>query len=130
MTEEERKNVVAYRIESAHKTMSEIPVHIANGFYNTAINRMYYACYYIASALLISNKISTQTHEGVKLMLGKEFVLSGKLSSEQGKFYSKIFDRRISGDYEDFFNNTKEVVDEYLPQVEAFIKEVEALIKK
>lgn len=77
---------------------------------------------------MTDEEISTHTHEGVKLMIGKEFVLTGKLPNDLGKFYTKIYNRRLSGDYEDFFNNTKEIVEEYKPQAELFINTVESLI--
>ncbi|MDE5743634.1 MAG: HEPN domain-containing protein, partial [Bacteroidales bacterium] len=52
MTDAERIDVVKYRIENAEKTLAEVAAHIQNGYYNTAVNRMYYACFYAASALL------------------------------------------------------------------------------
>lgn len=59
LTEQERKDIVRYRMENAQKMMTEVKSHIDNGFYNTAANRMYYACYYAASALLISDGVVT-----------------------------------------------------------------------
>ncbi|MEG1546524.1 MAG: HEPN domain-containing protein, partial [Bacteroides sp.] len=95
--------------------------HCANGYYNTAINRMYYACYYAASALLIAYEIETKSHDGVRQMLGKYFVLTGKMPMELGKFYSIMFNKRSSGDYEDFINHTQSTVDQLYPKAEEFI---------
>ena len=102
MTNEERKDIITYRIENAKTTLTEVKSHIENGFYNTAVNRMYYACFYAASALLIANKIQVKSHEGVRQQLGLHFVLTGKISQEQGKFYSLLYSKRTAGDYEDF----------------------------
>ena len=63
MTNEERKDIITYRIENAKTTLAEVKSHIENGFYNTAVNRMYYACFYAASALLIANKILVKFHK-------------------------------------------------------------------
>lgn len=63
---QERIDVVRYRTENAHKTLDEVQSHIEMGYYNTAVNRMYYACYYAVSALLVANKFVTKSHEGVK----------------------------------------------------------------
>lgn len=82
---------------------------------------MYYACYYASSALLIANGIVTKSHEGVRQQLGLNFVLTGKLSQEQGKFYSRLFSKRSSGDYEDFINHTVTTVDELFPQAQEFV---------
>lgn len=43
MPDEERVAVVAYRMENARNTLREVTFHIEQGFYNTAMNRMYYA---------------------------------------------------------------------------------------
>ncbi len=40
-----------YRIQRAKETISEVEKHIENKFWNTAINRMYYACFYAVGAL-------------------------------------------------------------------------------
>lgn len=121
LTEEQRKDIVRYRMENAISTLEEVKSHRENGFYNTAINRMYYAFYYASSALLIANGIVTKSHEGVRQQLGLNFVPTGKLSQEQGKFYSRLFSKRSSGDYEDFINHTATTVDELFPQAQEFV---------
>lgn len=46
LTDDQRRDIVHYRIENAQKMLFEVESHRENGFYNTANNRMYYACYY------------------------------------------------------------------------------------
>ena len=48
-----------YRQERAHETLEEIPFLREKGYYGTAINRLYYACYYAALALLAKHHISS-----------------------------------------------------------------------
>lgn len=130
MTDQERADIVDYRFENAENTLKEVLVHCSNGYYNTAVNRLYYACYYAAAALLIANGIETKSHDGVRQMLGKEFVLTGKLSPEMGKFYSFAFSKRSTGDYEDFITHTESTVLEMYPKAEEFISFVKALLGK
>ena len=40
-----------YRLQRAKETILEVEVHIQNKFWNTAINRLYYACFYAVEAL-------------------------------------------------------------------------------
>ena len=80
LTDEQRRDIVRYRIESAQKMLSEVESHRENGFYNTAVNRMYYACYYAATAKFISMGIEVKSHDGVRLNLGKHVVMAGHLS--------------------------------------------------
>lgn len=130
MTDEERIAIVAYRMENARCTLAEIADHCEKGYWNTAINRMYYACFYAASALLVANKIVVKTHEGVRQMLGKHFVLTGQLSIDLGKFYTLIFNKRSSGDYEDFINHDQKIVDELYPIALNFVNSIDELLKK
>ena len=73
LTQEQRISIVCYRIESAENTLAEVETHRANGFYNTAVNRLYYACYYAATAILIANGIEVKSHDGVRMNLWKVY---------------------------------------------------------
>lgn len=130
MTDEQRTDIVEYRIENAVNTLKEVLDHCDNGYYNTAVNRLYYACYYAATALLVANGIETKSHDGVRQMLGKEFVLTGKIPVELGRFYSVAFSKRSSGDYEDFIVHTRETVMDLYPQAECFVDFIKELLNK
>lgn len=108
-------------MKNARKMLSEVESHRENGFYNTAVNRMYYACYYAATAKLISMGIEVKSHDGVRLNLGKHVVMAGHLSPDLGRFYSRLFSKRSTGDYDGFINHTLETVDVLLPQARQFI---------
>ena len=41
LTDEQRRDIVRYRIENAKKLLIEVESHRENGFYNTAVNRLY-----------------------------------------------------------------------------------------
>lgn len=77
LDQESRNALVSYRLERAYKSLEEALYLSEGGYYNAAVNRLYYACYYAAVALLLKNGISAQTHSGVKTMLGLHFVSKG-----------------------------------------------------
>ena len=129
MDKETRSAIVAYRIENAHKTLNDIPILIGHEMWNTAVNRLYYACFYAVSALLISVQIEAQTHAGVRRMLALHFTKTQKLSVKLNKFYSDLFDSRQSGDYADFVYFDKETVEELYKQAIVFIDAIEKLIE-
>lgn len=128
MTDEQRKDIVIYRIENAVNTLKEIKEHIANGFYNTAVNRMYYACFYAVSALLVANQIEVKSHDGTRQKFGQHFVLTGIVTKDMGKFYRVIFDKRSAGDYEDFITHDLETVESFYPQTEEFVNQIKTLV--
>lgn len=128
MTDEQRNDIVNYRIENAVNTLQEVLNHSESGYYNTAVNRLYYACYYAATALLVANCIETKSHDGVRQMLEKEFILTGKIPVELGRFCSVAFCKRSAGDYEDFITHTRDTVMELYPQAENFVECVKELL--
>ena len=82
LNEEDIKAVVFYRKEKAHATLREAEDMIETKHWNLAIQRMYYACFYMASALLMSAGLKSQTHNGVVGQLGMHYVSKGLLTKE------------------------------------------------
>ncbi len=110
MNLEDKEEMVLYRIRKSRETIHEIEVLVQNKYWSTAINRIYYACYYAVSALLLRNDLTPQSHAGTRQMFGLHFIKSGIISKDLGKFYSDIFDMRHSGDYDDFIDFAQEDV--------------------
>ncbi len=127
--DQSRADLVKYRLERADETLMEARLLANEGYYNAAFNRLYYACFYATLALLVKNGISTSTHAGVKTMLGLHFVSKGLLEKEHGKTFSRLFEIRHSGDYDDFVYCDKEMTDEYAPLAEAFIQRIKELLE-
>lgn len=130
LDDESKRALVNYRINRAKETIEEVKSIVESGYYNTAVNRMYYACYYAVIALLVKHNLETQTHAGVKQMLGLHFVVTKKIDSEYAKFYAQIFNNRITGDYDDFVLFDREMLVELIPKAEEFINVIEQLILK
>ena len=121
LNQQQRTDIVRYRMENARNTLSEVEFQINNGFYNTAVNRMYYACYYAVCALLIANKIQTKSHDGARQMFSLHFVKTGIVSKEYGRFYSNLCEERTTGDYEDLFDHDLASCKELYPMVKEFV---------
>lgn len=121
--------MIVYRTERAYGSLKEAKLMAQAGFYNAFINRLYYACYYMAVALLLKNNISAQTHSGVKTMLGMHFTSKGKLSISASKIFTTLFEKRHSSDYDAFVYCDQEMFDELYPKAEAFIEEVKNLLE-
>ena len=117
-------------MENANNTLKEVESHIQNGFYNMAVNRMYYACYYAASAILIANSVETKSHDGVRRMVGQELVLKGIIDAEYGRFYSQLFSKRETGDYEDFINHDLNTVESLFPVARSFVAIIEDCVSR
>lgn len=130
LTDEERKVLVANKVMRSRETWRETEGIIESEFWYAAVNRMYYACYYMVSALLLKNGQSARTHGGVIGLFGQYFVRTGKVSSEFGKFYSQLFELRQSGDYDDWKVVTETDVKPLIPLAEQFLDTIEIIIRQ
>ncbi|MDR3351172.1 MAG: HEPN domain-containing protein [Prevotellaceae bacterium] len=130
LSPENREALSAYRLQRAKETLLEADALIAGEFYNAAVNRLYYACYYAVIALLIKNNIAAQTHQGVRQMFSLHFIVTGKLPQHFSTFYSRLFNDRISGDYDDYVQYDAEMIRIIRPQSAAFICMLEEAMSK
>ena len=119
-----------YRIERAIQTLHEVEKHIENQFWNTAINRMYYACFYAVSALLVKHGVESSSHSGIRQQFGQLFVKTGKIDKELAKHYADLFEKRQKGDYNDFFDYDQETVTRLLPLSQKFVEEIMKLLNE
>ena len=129
MTDYLPEDYIAYRLQRAKETILEVEIHIQNEFWNTAVNRMYYACFQAVGVLLIKHGIETSTHEGVRRKFVQLFVKTGMLERSLAKHYTDLFTKRNKGDYNDFFDYDEETVNSLLPLSKSFIEKIEELLK-
>lgn len=101
LSDEDRREIVRYRIEKAERTYGEAVGSIASGYVETAANRLYYAAYYAVSALLIAYCYEASTHNGVIQMFGMAFLKNGIIEKKYGQIFNQLFSLRLTGDYED-----------------------------
>lgn len=125
-----RSNLVTYRLSRSHSALDEVEYLAKGEFYSSAVSRLYYACYYAAVALLVANKLETQTHAGVKSLLSQHFVKTSKLESRLAKTFFELFDLRHANDYDDFHVCDKETIEVMFPLAKEFIAAVENIINK
>ena len=123
-----KEDLIKYRINRSLDTLREAETMIQNGFWNAAVNRIYYACYYIVSAILLKKSIEANSHKGVRMMFGLHFVQNGLVKREDGRFFSDLYDRRQTGDYEDFITYEEETVLQLYSQANDFVKRLVELL--
>ena len=125
-----KQDYIAYRLEKSKESYKDARLLAKNERWNAAINRLYYACYYSVSALLLKNNISTHTHSGIKIQFGIHFVKTGILSRDDGKLFADLMDWRQKGDYGDMFDFDKKTIESLLEPVKTFLKKVHSLLDK
>lgn len=128
LSPEERSALIEYRLERSEEALEEGAYNAQGGYYNMAVNRLYYAAFYAVSALMLSRGINAATHAGIKTLLSLHFVKPGLLPVEHGKTFMTLFENRQSGDYEDFVYCDLDLYNLLLPKTEELIKAVRDLI--
>jgi hypothetical protein len=124
----EERAVIEYRLARAREALAEAKVLLNSGHVNTYVNRLYYACYYAASALLLSEGVATTRHSQLRSLLHQRFVKPGTVSGEMGRHFDRLFDSRQKGDYADFTRFAAEDVAPWLDETRAFVEHVQRLL--
>ena len=128
LSAEDRKSVVDYRLKKAKETFAEIPILIENKLWRNAANRLYYACFYAACALLIKDGHQAHTRSGAKCLFSQNYVKENKVDKRLIKIYGNLFRMRQRGDYEDWIDINEEDVIPLIELAKEFIEKIEQLI--
>lgn len=120
MTPEEQA-LVRYRLERAGEALDEAEILFESGHLHTYVNRLYYACFYAVSALLVTKGFSTSKHAHLRALLHKELIRPGIIPLEYGQLFDLLFNNRQKGDYSDFVVFRTEQVQGWLKQARKFV---------
>jgi len=124
-----KEEFVKFWIKKSDESLSAAEDELKAGRLSFTVNRIYYACFYIVSALLLLKGLKFKKHSGVKASLHRNLIKRGLIGEKEGRFYNKLFEARQRGDYIEFVHFEKEQVEEWLQQANEFVKAVRALIK-
>lgn len=119
---------IRYRLEKARLTLHDAEILAHEGSWNSAVNRVYYACFYAVSALFSKHHIKTRTHSGVKSQFGLMFIMTGLIDKKWGAIYSDIFTLRQKGDYADFIEFDEHELNTLIPEAREFIELIDSLL--
>ncbi len=124
-----QKDLISYRMERARETIQEAQLLLEADHLYGAANRIYYACFYAVTALLLTRNLSSPKHSGIIALFNRHFVKEGVVPVDIGKFYSRIFDTRLEGDYGDVVKLEKDDIAVDLSKAEELIAQIAALLK-
>lgn len=122
------RSLIVYRIKRSGKSLQEADNLFKAEFYEAAVNRLYYACFYSVTALLITENIQVKSHAGVKQMFGEHFIKPEKINKEQGRFYAVLFSYRQDSDYLDFAEISREFTGQLLNDAVRFVTTIKTYL--
>ena len=88
--DEDMTAFVRYRIEKAEEAYNAAIILYKAQQWNAAVNRLYYACFYAASAVLLNRHIGAKSHTGVLGAFSEHIVRAGEISTDDFRIYSKL----------------------------------------
>lgn len=119
-------HLAARRLELAEETLAAARTLAEAAHWGACMNRIYFACFYAAGALLTMRGFSTKTHSGLRTLLGQHFAEPGLLSKEHMAFFNRLFNARLRVGYDDFVE-ADESMRPWIAQAEAFMAVCAAL---
>ena len=94
---------------------------LAAGRYDDSINRAYYAVFYAALALLLSQGIRRSKHSGVLAAFRQFFVRTGIIETEYSDIYGAVMDARELSDYDLQFTPASGYAETLVADAERFV---------
>lgn len=116
------KQETAELLEKAERAIRSGENTMADGDFDFAVSRVYYAMFYIASALLGEKELYFSKHGGVHGAFGQHFVKTGEFDAKYQRWLVTTFSQRIIGDYGATSDFILEDVQEILGQAREFLK--------
>lgn len=125
-----KETLIKYWMEKAQESLESAKSEYKADRLSPAVNRIYYACFYAASAVMRSRGRMYKKHKGIRSAIHRELINGSVLNADWGHFYDEVFDSRQRGDYQPMVKFESEQVRGYIDQAKGFLKEMEKLLLK
>jgi uncharacterized protein (UPF0332 family) len=99
MSPDERRDTSEARLGKASQALEDSELLLSHASLSGAINRLYYAMFYAAYALVVRDGLDLHKHSAVIAHVHREYVKKGLISHELGRTLLDAFDRREEADY-------------------------------
>jgi len=119
------RSLIIAQVEKSKEKLNAAKALLKDGFIDDAISRAYYSMFHAASAVLLSDGISVESHGALKNMFGLHFVKTGKIDKKFSRWLNKLKDERENGDYDIFtsFDTDDARID--IQEAEEFLEEMQ-----
>ena len=123
--EEYRKILIQRNVEKSDEAMKGAELELKNNLLTNALNRTYYAVFYIVTALARKYSFVTSKHTSLMGWFNKKFIYEMKRFDEDMKdIYSNAFKLRQENDYDDSILPNYEQIEELIKEAKLFIETV------
>jgi uncharacterized protein (UPF0332 family) len=125
---QEMRVLINYRLEQSDECLQAAELEWNAGLYQRYASTLYFACFYVVQALLLTKRLSAKTHQGAETLFSQHFVRERAVSIDLGRFYRDMLKLRLRTDYEPLFHVDPIAAEPWLRQARDFVTAVRALI--
>lgn len=124
-----RAHEIAANLERAEQSVQAAKDLLASGYCDFAASRAYYAAFYAAVAVLLTEGLDFSKHSGVIASIHQRFVKTGKLDKVHGRNLNWLFELRGVGDYGATAHVSRQDAEQAIQIAESFIQAIKPLIR-
>jgi uncharacterized protein (UPF0332 family) len=125
LSAQEKSELARYRLEKAKSLLRDAETLFRASSNESSANRSYYAVLAAARALLALRGKGPESHEGVKVLLSKEFIKPGILPAHSGEIFRVLQARRMDSDYGDYVEIRSAEAEDSLMKAREFVASAE-----
>jgi uncharacterized protein (UPF0332 family) len=130
LSRDEKAELARYRLQKAAGLLVDSETLLKASSFASSANRSYYAALSAARALLVTRGNDPETHEGVKVLLSKEFIRTGLLERDASELLRVLQARRMDSDYGDYIEIRAEEATDSLEKARRFMEMCRAALEK
>jgi hypothetical protein len=122
--EPKNSDLIIVQIEKGKEKLGAAKALLREGFIDDAISRAYYCMFHAASAVLLAEGITVDSHSALKTMFGLRLIKTEKIDQKYGRWLNRLKDERENGDYDIFTSFDREDAENSITEAEEFIQEM------
>ncbi len=130
MRKEDRRALVAYRLNQSREALQDAEFLLKGCRYRATANRLYYACFYAAVAVLLMRNLEFSKHAAVIAFFDKEFIRTGQMPKEYSRTLHRAFNERQQDDYMPFVELDAHEIESLAAEVRTFVDGIAEYIGK
>lgn len=124
------KEYVRQELKKAEQSLKAAQNLLADGLYDDAVSRAYYAVFHSARAALKIKGIETVSHKGLISQFALHLVKTGELEEEYGDILRQTKEDRETGDYEPLVTFGSEETAQLVGSADRFLARMQDWIGK
>jgi hypothetical protein len=98
-------------------------------YFDEIASRCYYAAFHAAQAMLLTEGLTADTHQGIVSLFGLHFAKTGKVNTRLGRYLNSLKDDRESGDYDVYSGIDRSDAERAVQEAREFLSEAERYLE-